>query len=343
MNRRKFNKNIIRGLSLPIIPFSEIMNTTMVDNKAKVLKEGDTIGLIAPGSPIPPERYKKAIENIKSLGLKVKYTDRSKAIHGYLAGTDKERLDDLHQMFVDSEVDGIWCLRGGYGCTRLLPKINYELIKKNPKVLIGYSDVTALLLSIYQKTGLIGFHGPAAVSEFTPYTVEQIRNTIMSHRKEYVIPLSSANEKEEDADYHSKVLIHGEAEGKLIGGNLSLLAAMSGTKYLPSFKKKIVFIEDIGEKPYAIDRMFTQLLQASDISKASAFLLGVFKNCKAPENSYSLKLEDTLLDRLGNLGIPLIYGFPFGHIANQCTFPIGVNASLKTNELELLVRNFAVE
>ncbi len=342
MNRRKFNKNIILGLSLPALTFSDILNP-MEERKAKALKEGNTIGLIAPGSPIPPERYEKAIENMKSLGFEVKYTKRSRLVNGYLAGTDQDRLDDLHQMFMDKEVDGIWCLRGGYGCTRLLPHINYGLIKKNPKVIIGYSDVTALLLAIYQKTGLIGFHGPAAVSEFTPYTVEQIKAIIMSSQKEYSIPLSIVNQKKEDTDYHTQVLVEGSAEGKLVGGNLSLLAAMVGTKYLPTFKNKIVFIEDIGEKPYSIDRMLTQLLQATDLAKAAALVLGVFKNCKAPEKGYSLSLKETIQDRLGNLDIPLVFGFPFGHIPNQCTLPVGLNAALKTKTLELILKNLPTQ
>ena len=159
----------------PII-YNNNTNTVMKKYlKPNALVPGDTIGLITPSSSITEEKLEKAISNIKMLGLNVKLGKHIKAINGYLAGTDEQRLEDLHNMFLDNGVNGIWCIRGGYGVGRILAKINYKLIKKNPKILIGYSDITALLIAIHQKTGLIGFHGPLASSDFTDYSVKHLK------------------------------------------------------------------------------------------------------------------------------------------------------------------------
>ncbi len=296
--------------------------------KPKHLKKGQSIGLIAPGSSITEDKLQAAISNLESLGLKPVYTKNILAKHGYLAGKDEDRLSDLHQMFGDPKIDGIWCIRGGYGCTRLLPFIDYKLIKKNPKVLIGYSDITALLQGIYKKTGLIGFHGPVAVSNPTSYTIENFQKVVMHSTDKIVLKNAVENQNSETKNYQTKVIKEGKASGKLIGGNLSLISALAGTKYKLSFKNKILFLEDVGEKPYRIDRMLTQLRQSCDLRKASAILLGIFNDCEGGNNS--LSLMETLEDRLGDLDIPVIYGMSFGHIDHQFTLPIGINASLDT-------------
>ena len=307
------------------------------------LKKGDTIGLIAPGSPIPDDRFGQAIKNVERLGFKTVYTQNAKAQHGFLAGTDAQRLDDLHQMFADPAVAGIWCLRGGYGCTRLLPHIDYSLIRKNPKVLIGYSDITALLQAINIKTGLVGFHGPAAVSTFTEYTVDHVKSVLINAECPLKIDISSENLAKEAPEYQSYVIRPGTAEGRLVGGNLSLLASMTGTDFEWSVKNKIVFIEDIGEKPYRIDRMLTQLMQSCRLDKAAAIILGVFVDCEAKPDAASLSLSETLKDRLYGLGIPVIYGLSFGHIANQFTLPIGIKARIDTASRQLTLLEKAVQ
>ncbi len=348
MKRRVFNKTILNSIAfagLSASPLSTLcsipaLTKTMKKKRKKLikpprLKKGDTIGLIAPGSPVPDHRFEKAVQNIEKLGFKTFYTANARAKHGFLAGTDSQRLDDLHYMFAKPEIAGIWCLRGGYGCTRLLPSIDYRLIKKHPKALIGYSDVTALLQAIHVKTGLVGFHGPAAVSKFTDYTVQQLRSVLIEPTRGHVIKVAAENLKKEDAAYHPFAIREGRAEGRLTGGNLSLLASMIGTKYEWSVKDKIVFIEDIGEKPYRIDRMLTQLLQSSRLDKAAAIILGVFVDCEAKPGDQSLSLSETLKDRLYGLNIPVIYGLSFGHIANQCTLPVGAKASIDTSSQEL--------
>ncbi len=309
--------------------------------KPKQLKKGQTIGLIAPGSSITEDKLNKAIETVEKLGLKPAFTKNILAKHGYLAGTDEQRLSDLHQMFSDIKIDGIWCIRGGYGCTRLLSKIDYKLIKRNPKVLIGYSDITALLQAIYKKTGLIGFHGPVAVSEPTDYTLDHFRKTLMTTDSNLVLNNSAENQTNKAINFQTKIINPGKAKGKLTGGNLSLISALAGTKYQLPVKNRILFLEDIGEKPYRIDRMLTQLRQSCDLNKAAAIVLGIFADCEGGENS--LSLMETLEDRLGDLKIPVIYGMSFGHIDDQMTLPVGIKAALNTeNQTITLLENAVI-
>jgi len=249
----------------------------------------------------------------------------------------------LHFMFENPKIDGIWCIRGGYGCGRLLPEIDYSLIRKNPKPLIGYSDVTALLQAIYCETGLIGFHGPVAVSDFTDYTIEQFKSILMEPKAPLQLKNAPENDKTEGSAFQTKIINSGKAKGQIAGGNLSLLASLAGTKYQLDAKNKIVFLEDIGERPYRIDRMFTQLLQACKLGEAAGIALGIFDDCEAKQGSDSLTLMETFEDRLGNLGIPVIYGLSFGHIDNQFTFPIGVEAELDTDNQTITLLESAVK
>jgi len=343
MDRRKFSKNFLFGLSglaLPHLVY-ENSNTLLKSNnhlfmkkciKPKRLSVGDTIGLIAPSSSITDAKLEKAIGNMESLGLKVKLGKYVKEINGYLAGTDEQRLEDLHNMFADDSVDGIWCIRGGYGAGRILPKINYKLIRKNPKIFIGYSDITALNQAIYQETGLICFHGPVATSTFSDYTVKHLKAVLMHPTKTHTFEYATANDAEKDKAYRTEVIRAGRATGELIGGNLSLLASMVGTKFHWNVKNKLVFIEDIGEKPYRIDRMLTQLLQASNFDKAAGVILGVFEDCEAKASDRSLTLMETLSGQFEPLGIPVIYGLSFGHITNHFVMPVGVKATMDTEE-----------
>ena len=298
--------------------------------KAARLKEGDKIGLITPGSYISEEGLQEAISNMEALGLRVVLGEYVGAKHGYIAGTDEQRLSDLHTMFRRKDIAAIWCVRGGYGCSRLLPGIDYKLIQKNPKLLIGYSDITALLNAIYEKTGLVGIHGPVGASSPTDYTLKYIKAVAMEGKTPLQIELSVTNQEEEDPLFEPMVIRPGRAEGILIGGNLSLLAAMAGTAFQPKVKGRLVFIEDVGEKPYRVDRMLTQLRQAYALEEAAGLALGIFAGCEAEEEDDSLSLKECLQDRLGDLGIPVMYGYSFGHISHQCSLPIGVKATMDT-------------
>jgi muramoyltetrapeptide carboxypeptidase len=303
--------------------------------KPKRLQAGDTVALISPSSGIEPERIDAAIANMADLGLKVKLGRSARKLNGFLAGTDAERLADLHEAFADKEVNGIWCIRGGYGATRYLPLIDFRLIKKNPKVFIGYSDITALLVSIHQRTGLVTFHGPAAASTFSGYTRTNVVNVLMTPQVPHKIEVSPDNTANETSVYKTKTVTKGTARGKLIGGNLSLIAAMSGTPYaLEKTKGSILFIEDVGEAPYRIDRMLTQLRQAVDLRKCAGIACGIFSGCERKDD-LSQSLIDVIKDRLGDIGIPVVYGLSFGHIRDQFTMPLGVKAKLDADNATL--------
>ncbi len=341
MNRRSFSR---KALALPLLAGSTHFTVPHVKRiLPKRLRPGDTVGFITPGSYISDESLDKAVSNMLQLGLKVKMGKNIRAKHGFVAGTDQQRLDDLHMMFSDRSVDAIWCARGGYGCTRLLPKIDYGLIRKNPKILIGYSDITALLNAIYHKTGLVTFHGPVGASEFSGYTEAQVRAVLMNGTASYSIPLSEGNEASDDPLYQPEVIREGQAEGVLMGGNLSLLAAMAGTGYLPDPTGAIVFMEDVGEAPYRVDRMLTQLRQAWPLKAANGIALGVFADCAKAEGSDSLTLSETLKEQLRPTSTPTAYGFPFGHIDHQCTFPVGVRARMDASERSITLLEAGVQ
>lgn len=346
MKRRDFSKKLIVGtgmLSVSSCSINKGFITKTSQNQLKPfrLQPGDTIGLIAPASSFDLDGYELAIKNIENLGFKVKVANNLFKKWGYLAGSDKERVDDLHQMFADPTVKGIWCIRGGYGVTRILHLLDYNLIKQHPKALIGYSDITALLHAIYIHTGLIGFHGPVAKSPQNAYNIEQFKQVVMQPSNNYTIPYVPTGIDEE---YQLKVLAEGHAEGILSGGNLSLISAIVGTDNHWDATDKLVFLEDIEERPYRIDRMLTQLLQGANLAKAKGIILGVFRGCeKKNDNQNSLSLNEVLQDRLGNLGIPVFYGFSFGHINNICTIPIGINAKFDTSDPKIILQEAAVK
>ena len=332
MNRRTFHRCLgLATLSAGVAACRSPRTATNLDKISRIkpsrLKRGDTIGLITPGSYLDDDGLEKAVKNIESLGLRVALGKNIRADYGYIAGTDEERLQDFHDAFSDQRLAGVWCARGGYGATRLLPKIDYSLIRQNPKVLIGYSDITALLQAVWLRTGLVGFHGPVGASELTDYTRQQVVAQVMDGRTSWTIEkLDYTDERRDETVYQAEVIRPGRAKGVLIGGNLSLLSAMAGTSYSIQAKGRLVFIEDVGEKPYRIDRMLTQLRQSVGLEQAAGIILGIFSGCEADPDDHSLKLIETLRDRLGDFNCPVYYGMPFGHIDDQCSLPVGVEA-----------------
>jgi muramoyltetrapeptide carboxypeptidase len=301
--------------------------------KPKRLKAGDTLGVIAPSSSLSDKTIETAVSNLTELGFKVKLGKNVRAKNGYLAGTDAQRLEDLHWAFSDPEVDAVWCIRGGYGATRILPQVDFKLIKKHPKIFIGYSDITALHVAIFQKTGLVTFHGPVGTSDYSDFTKPYVWELLTKPTPQYVLKHSEENLKNESNLYKPEVITAGKCRGQLIGGNLSLLSAMDGTPFaLRDLKGKILFIEDVDERPYRVDRMLTQMLQCNDFRQLAGIALGIFDGCNPidREKDVTLSLMECLKDRLGNLGIPVMYGLSFGHIRNQYTLPVGIEAELNT-------------
>ncbi|MCC6550398.1 MAG: LD-carboxypeptidase [Ignavibacteriaceae bacterium] len=294
------------------------------------LKQGDRIALVSPGGFITADELKDSRTNIEALGFEVVDGKSVVGKYGYLGGSDKERADDINWAFGDKAINGIVCTRGGYGCGRILPMLDYELIEKNPKVLMGYSDITALFYGIYTKTGLTGFHGPVGISTFNDYSVNHLRNVVINPVPVYT--LDNAPAEAANPDYELYTISGGTVRGKLIGGNLSLVVSVIGTEFNPDYTGAIIFLEEVREEPYRIDRMLTQLVQSGAVEKCNGIALGVFSKCNPKESesaiTTSLTLKEVLFDRLGGLGKPVCYGLSFGHIANKFTLPFGTEAEL---------------
>lgn len=308
----------------------------------KQLKKGDTIGLIAPGYSVEPDVLEDAKKALKAMGFKPYHTQRIIGNHGYFSNTDAERAKDLNEMFADPKIDGILCARGGYGCTRILNLIDYENIKINPKVFIGFSDVTALLNGISRETGLIGFHGPVGSTLNDPYSMEQLRKVVMHPKNNLVIENVELQDValKTDPEYERYIISEGTATGKLVGGSLTLVNALIGTPHEIDFTDALVCLEDVEEAPYRIDRMLTQLIEGRTFAKAAGVVFGVCAGCNASTNPDSFSLKEVIMDKTRPLNIPAVYGMSFGHVENNFTFPIGISAKLDTRKmtLELLER-----
>jgi muramoyltetrapeptide carboxypeptidase len=297
--------------------------------KPKKLNKKDVIGIIAPGSsPDDHSRIEKGVRYLEKLGYRTQLGKNIGKSEGYLAGTDLERLSDLHQMFSDKNVKAIFCLRGGYGAFRLLDKINYKLIKDNPKIFVGYSEITSLQNAFFQKAGLVTFAGPMVAVDFhedvSSYTEENFWAMITSNKKFGRIKYPQ--------DEKLPSLVKGNASGRLIGGNLAVFAALIGSEYLPDITGKILLIEDIGELPYKVDRILNQLKYANIFKKVKGIILGRFVDCYEHDpNKKTLTLGEVMDNYIGSLEIPSIYTFPHGHIKDFITMPIGIKIKLNAS------------
>lgn len=345
IKRREFIKQGAGLLALSAFtPFNNNINSNYFnpyDMPKRILprklKKGDTIGLVTPAAPIDEEQLNETIGKLEKIGFKTYHTPTILKGYGYFAGTDQERADDLMHMFKNKKVDGIMCVRGGYGTSRIVDLLDFEAIKNNPKVFIGYSDITFLHVSIFQKTGLVTYHGPVGVSEFNDFTLHSLNRVVMEPAKVYEYPYQREKETKDNPEFDLYTITSGEAEGYLTGGNLSLLVSMLGTEYEPDFEDKIVFIEEVDEKTYRIDKMLVQLIMGSNFKKAKAIVFGVCKNCDENEDP-SLTLKQAITGLIEPLNIPSSYGLSFGHINTKFTIPMGIKAAFNadTNTFKLL-------
>jgi len=299
-----------------------------------LLKPEDKVGLITPAGFITEEKLHNAINNLASIGLKPVFHKNILEKKGYLAGSDERRLNELHSMYKDENIKAIWCVRGGYGTTRVLDKISYNLIKQNPKPLLGYSDITALNQAIYKKTGIPGFQAVVASGNFTPYVVENLKNCLFSNSEN--IKINIFEEHKEDA----YIITEGNMSGTLAGGNLALIVSLLGTPFDMAWDNKIIFLEDVSEAPYRIDRMLTQLISSGKFNRVKGIILGKFNDCEPDEDDKinSMSLKEVIIDRLKPLNIPAVYGFSFGHIKNRAIIPVGINANFNTENLSLSIK-----
>ena len=288
------------------------------------LKVGDTVGLINPSSPIEQEDIDYARKELAALGLNVKLGTHLLDEYGYLAGQDADRAADVNAMFADRSVQALLTMRGGWGCSRILPLLNYDLIRSNPKIIMGYSDITSLLLAIYARSGIITFHGPVATSVWNPFSVNYVQRILFDAE-----PVRMQNPPLN----RPQTITGGQARGQLVGGNLSVLSAMVGSAYLPDWENKILFVEEIGEDIYRVDRMLTQLKLAGILDKISGFIFAECTRCEAGEGDEpSLTLTQVLSDWIRPLGIPAWYGSAIGHIRDKFTVPVGVEVEIDANQ-----------
>ena len=292
------------------------------------LKPGDCIGLLAPATYVLSRDYEPAVELLRSHGYKVKLAPSATARYEYFAGTDRKRADDINNFFRDNSVKAILCIRGGYGSARVLDKLDYNMISKHPKPLIGFSDITALHTALGEKAGLVTIHGPMAMS-FTkanldsPYSREKFFAGLASTLPAGEIPMPEGRKLE--------TVIIGKAEGIIMGGNLSVISSLAGTPYELDGKGALLLLEEVGEKPYKIDRMMNQLYQNGLLSRVNGIIYGDFIGCEDNDSGDAVKLDDVLLHYAVLSRKPVIKGMPSGHGKYNFFLPMGVHARMRAN------------
>lgn len=296
-----------------------------------------TIAVVSPSGPVPHAQLDRGIARMEARGFTIKLGDHAKGRYEYLSGTDAERLADLHAAWADPEVDAVWCARGGYGAMRLLDSVDWDSLAR-PLPLIGYSDITALHLAIQAKFDRVGFSGPmlgtsngyGMPDDLDPASDADLWAWIGDRE----LPRALANPYGEPLT----VLREGVAEGRLVGGNLALVAALVGTPYLPDLSGTILVVEDVGEYPYRIDRMLTQLRLSGDLDRIAGIILGDFDDCFPPvKDEPGLPLDELVIELLGDRDIPVVSGLRYGHIKQRCTVPLGAMARLSTSGPEIVV------
>ena len=288
--------------------------------KPRRLEPGDTIGVIAPAGPVAQEEIQPTIDLLNKRGFHTHEASNLFQRNGYLAGHDEERLDDLHSMFSNNSINAIFCARGGYGSIRILDKIDYDVIVNNPKIIVGYSDITALLFAIFKKTGLVTFHGPV-LRDLIQDDGDNLGDflDLASSRTPRIVDLSGG-----------MVLNRGKARGMVIGGNLSIISSLIGTAFMPMMKGAILFIEDKGEPLYRIDRMLSHLRLSGVIDDLSGLIAGRFVDCGNISD-----INELLRDFTSRIDIPVINGLLVGHDVENKTIPIGIHAELDTENMTL--------
>lgn len=331
MHRRDFLK---ATALLAGAPAAGLAATTAAPGTARLLPRslspGDTVALVSPSAAVAePLDLQLAREVMEALGLRVvtgaHYADR----RGHLAGDDAARAGDLNAAFADPAVAAIVCTRGGSGAARLLPLLDYDAIRANPKPLLGYSDITALHCAIQARTGLVTFHGPIGTGSWSRFNADQFRRVFFEREL-----MHYANRRDPDDDElvprrnRTMTLRGGKARGRLLGGNLTVLSALAGSPYLPDFDGAILFLEDVSEAPYRIDRMLTTLKLAGILDRIAGFVFGECTDCEPGPGYGSLTLAQILDDHVRPLGIPAYRGAMIGHIRDQFIVPVGAEVEL---------------
>jgi muramoyltetrapeptide carboxypeptidase len=298
--------------------------------RPKRLAPGDTIALINPsGAVYERAPYRIATESLQALGFQVREAPHLRSRYGHLAGTDVQRASDVNAMFADGSVQALLALTGGSGGNRILPLLDYDLIRRHPKVLGGFSDITALINAVHARTGLITFHTPVASSEWNTFSVEHFRATLVDAQA-----MLLANPQDKDDNIVPRTarittLRGGKARGRLVGGNLAVFSSMAGSPYWPSFDGAILFLEDVNEYIYRVDRMLSTLKLAGVLGRVAGVVLGAFTNCGPGDGNYgTLTLDEVFDDHFKPLNVPVYSGALFGHIKRKFTLPVGLEVEM---------------
>lgn len=327
MHRRQFIGNAaLAALLLPLAHGGSAIAAATPRKRLlpPALNKGDTIALVSPSSATDdPFDLELAQEAMQALGFQVKTGAHYAARRGHLAGSDAERAGDLNAMFADKDVKAIICARGGSGAARLLPLLDYDAIRRNPKVLLGYSDITALHCAIQAHTGLVTFHGPIGSGSWNRFNVDQFQRLFFNRELMQYQNLSEAGDELVPRKNRTVTITGGKAQGELIGGNLTVLTALAGSPYLPDFSGKILFLEDVSEAPYRIDRMFSTLKLMGVLDRIAGVIFGECTDCNPGDGYGSLTLPQIFDDYLKPLKIPAYRGAMIGHIRQQFIVPVG--------------------
>jgi muramoyltetrapeptide carboxypeptidase len=334
MKRRNFLQELGGGLTLSLAPYNSFgqsaVSTALI--RPRALRAGDLVGLITPATYVPdPDRIVLAERTMKYFGLRMRLGKNAGKRMGDYHISVNERLDDLHTMFRDNGVKAVFAIRGGYGSMHLLDRIDYDLIHRNPKIFLGYSDITAMHLAINKQAKMVTFHGPIALSRFTDYSQKYFRKALFETQP--IGKVTNPPESNELRPGHSlRTIRPGVASGQLIGGNLTLISNTMGTPYEIETRGKILFLEDVDEEPYSIDRMLTHLRLAGKFDGVAGVIFGECQDCRPkdykPSSTIPYGLGEVLDNILGDLKVPVLYGLTIGHTDDQLTLPMGVTAIL---------------
>ena len=289
------------------------------------LSPGDTIGLVNPsGAVFERLPYELATETLQALGFRVREAPNLRARYGHMAGTPSQRAADLHALFADQSVAAMLAVSGGCVVNRVLPLLDMALIARHPKVLAGFSDVTALLNGVHARTGLVTFHAPVGVSEWNDFSVRSFRRVLVEAEAATLANQPERGDHVVAREGRVRTLHSGRAQGPLLGGNLAVLASLAGSRFMPDFADAILFLEDTNEFIYRVDRMLSTLMLAGVLDRLAGVVLGAFTNCQPGEGYGTLTLDEVFDDYFGRLGVPVYAGAQFGHIRRKLTLPVGL-------------------
>lgn len=306
-------------------------DTGTVSQRSRVLPKGvgpgSTIGIVAPASAAFSSEVRDFVELCTTWGIKTKLGRNISRRNGYLSASDEQRAAEFMECIEDPGVDAVVCARGGYGVMRILPLLDFQSIRQAGKVIMGFSDITALLVAVNQMTGLVTFHGPVASSTFDPFTIDSLKSVVLRTQPPQTFQ-----------DQRLTTIQPGMAQGRLTGGNLAMVVSTLGTRYEIDTRDAILFLEEINEEPYRIDRMLTQLWLAGKLQTCKGIAFGNFRNCESKGISItgpSFTLSQVFHERIAPLGVPAVYGLPFGHVRSKLTLPLGIRAELDATKKQL--------